>query len=140
VELIKSAAIESPYSKFSIDSAYLHLFVVNHLEGSITDKVMVLLKDGDKIVGLLAGIIDNAHPMTYSCKVANELIWWVDPHYRGSPDSFALIEAYEQWAKELKCTHIHLAHFENDLGKKVSKYYKNMGYKKVEVSYLKELT
>ena len=140
VKLLESAVKESPYSGLPIDRGYLYSFTVEYLKGSIADKVVILLKDIDKPVGLLVGIIDHGHPMMYSCKVANELLWWVHPDYRGTPDSFALIEAYEQWAKELKCTHIHLAHFENKFSKKLSKHYTDMGYSKVEVSYLKELS
>lgn len=137
VELLISAVKDSPYASFPVDNEYLKQVVV---EFSKLDagRVLLLLVDNDRVAGLLAGTCSHGHPLAKDVKVATELVWWVHPDYRGSPDSFILFEAFEAWAKEIKASHIVGAHFNNKIGDRISKYYKDKGYSLLEMSYLKE--
>lgn len=107
--------------------------------GDINSRVLLCLYDEDKLVGILAGICDHGHFLAKNVKVATELFWWVEPSHRGGPDSYALFDAFEEWAIAVNATHIVGAHFPNDKGKKVSKYYTDKGFIKTEEAYMKEI-
>src|SRR5262245_39885246 len=41
-------------------------------------------------------------------KVASEIMWWVDPEYRGG-SSVRMLAAYEEWARERGCVYAAVA-------------------------------
>ena len=135
--IVKGIQEDTPYAHIPVDAAHL-LEVVSTFETA--NSKFFFLRDRQKnIVGLLAGVITEQHPLWYGVKIASELFWYVHPDHRGSKKAVKLIMEYEAWAKERGCKYTTMAHFSNLLGKKLSKLYKKLEYAPIEVSYIKEL-
>lgn len=92
-------------------------------------KTLVYEIDG-KIVGLIAGIVSAK----YFCsgKSLQELVWFVHPDYRTC--GVRLLRAFEQLARDEGCDDIMLTHLD---GNDLSGVYEKLGYKKVQITYLK---
>lgn len=69
--------------------------------------------------------------------VANEQFWWVEPEARGN--GVRLLQAFEAWAHERGCTRLMMVHLIDLTPEKLEKLYTRMGYRKVEVHYMKEI-
>ena len=133
--VLKGIKEDSPYADVPVNVENL-LSVLENFDSPSSK--MFLLYDEDTPVGLLAGVITEQHPLWHGIKIASELFWYVHPDHRGK-NSLKLVKDYETWAKENGCKYVTMAHFYNELGTKLSDLYSRLGYKEVEVSYLKEL-
>ena len=98
-------------------------------------KICLLLTWEEKPIGMLAAISDR--PLFSDQLIAEELVWWVEPEYRGK-SSLSLLEAYEQWAQMMGCTGVRMACLEDLNGNAVGRIYERNGYKKKESAYYKE--
>jgi GNAT superfamily N-acetyltransferase len=98
------------------------------------ERPMFLLRSEDKPVGYLAAIA-TPHPFFPSMLTANSIGWYVDPAHRKEA-SWALIDAYEQWAQVLGCKMISLSNYNIP---KLTEGYESRGYKSVELMFIKEL-
>ncbi len=97
---------------------------------------LVLLLVDDKVpVGLLIGCATQT-PFSDD-KVAAELAWYIEPTHRGNRKAVDLVLAYETWARTIGCKHVSMSLL-SDLTD-VSKFYEKLGYKRTEISFLKEL-
>jgi len=84
-------------------------------------------------VGFLAGA---ALPFILGLDtVATELAWWVHPESRLKGVGKVLLEAFEEWAKEVGCSMICLSSMDEETGE----VYIKRGYSLKEYSYLKVL-
>lgn len=66
--------------------------------------------------------------------IAQERVWWIDPHHRGSA-AMRMLYAYEQWAKELGCRFVGMAGMGED--PMVGELYRRRGYRVAETHYMK---
>lgn len=117
---------------FPIDMTYGKAFLATHLSNP-NHLGLLYYQDQDHPVGCLLAI-SGAHPF-FPVKIANELVWWVQPEHR-SLKSFELLEAYEYWARIIqKCDLVCLTASDDP---RVDKLYKRKGYILKERSYYKE--
>lgn len=119
-----------------LDEAHLYLQVSEYFRGDFSNRIMLgMFKDG-LLVGILGGVKVPQH-FFYKDTLAVETVWWVEEEHRGK-GSIKLLEAYENWAKQVGCDYCTMSsvHFKDD---KLPILYKRRGYKKVEESYMKEL-
>lgn len=101
-------------------------------------QVLVLLYiESSKVCGMVVGLASET-PFSTDV-VASELAWWVDPEYRGTRKAGDLVLAYEAWARHIGCKHVTMALLPQLTNPKVERYYDRLGYKKTEISYIKEL-
>jgi len=101
------------------------------------DSVCILWEKDGKVTGILAGQI---LPLPFfGCKVATESMWWVEPEARGTEAAVHLLDSFEYWAKLKGASMIQMAHLNNRTGNVVSRLYRRRGFKKSEITHVKEL-
>lgn len=118
----------------ALDEEVTYQFVSNALHPDTDIRVFVIRYEGE-VVGLCAGVVT---PLPFSKElVATELMWYVEPEFRGTPSSIKLMKAFEDWAKESGCAVCVMAYLETSTN--VSNIYKRLGYRPQEHSFIKEL-
>jgi GNAT superfamily N-acetyltransferase len=70
-------------------------------------------------------------------KAASELIWWIEPQSRGR-SALAMLDAYEQWAKERGCIYANMVGLGFD--PVTTRLYERRGYVAAESHFMKALT
>lgn len=93
--------------------------------------------DGDKLVGLLLGIIGPQ--FLVEANLAQELMWWVEPEYRKSLNPIRLLTLFEEWAKTNGAQAIVMARFTEADDNRLDKFYKKRGFREIETHYLKKI-
>lgn len=127
----------SPYKTMKFDVVKGRQFLEQAVEGFGFDRVvLVALNDGEPI-GMLVGAASE--PVFSNTKVAMELGWWIEEESRHTRASFLLYKAYEDWAERVGCSHVQGAYLPG-ISPDLDEFYKKLGYKQVETSYLKVLT
>ncbi len=69
-------------------------------------------------------------------RMAFELIFWIDPQFRGSA-ARSMLDAYETWAREQDCSFINMVGLGGD--PLASRLYERHGYQAVERHFMKPL-
>lgn len=123
----------------SIDVEFLEAVAREFASASINDKVLLILYKDLYPVGILLGMNVNTHPVFRKTGVTIEQLWWVDPEHRGSKHATKLIDAFEEWSRQLGVKRVVMGHFNDLVGTKVKKYYEKNGFNLLEQSYVKEL-
>lgn len=119
--------------EFLVQSA--HEFAVAPLK----EKIFLVLYKDLYPVGVLLGLNVNTHPVFRKTGITIEQLWWVDPQYRGSKHATKLIDAFEEWSRQIGVKRVVMGHFHDEVGSKVKKYYERSGFKLFETCYMKEL-
>ena len=94
---------------------------------------LVLDRDGG-VQGVLAaqtGILPIA-----PVKAATEVIWWIEPEYRGR-DALHMLTAYEAWAEEQGCSFVSMVGLGSD--PQPTNFYERRGYIAAERHYMKPI-
>lgn len=101
-----------------------------------TEKIFILSCDDNQSPrGLIGGVAQEF--LLNRDKVATEIVWWMDPEYRGK-DSLKLIDAFEHWAKHIAgCSIVQMSLVGSLQRERISKMYARRGYKLAEQSYIK---
>lgn len=88
-----------------------------------------------ELKGAIAAII-NESPFD-GTRMASELFWYVWP---GAPKGTGtqLLEAFEEWARHMKCQRVTMAHMVHNEGG-LSSFYERKGYQPFETHYMKAL-
>lgn len=123
----------SPYAPLGIEEGHVRQ-LVDQFTQQVVDKLCVCLMDGEKAVGVLGAVAaKNIFNSRYSCV---EIMWWIDPEYRGYQSARKMVELYEYWAThKIKAQAIQLITLDPSYGA----FYKRMGFSKKEEAYIKEL-
>jgi GNAT superfamily N-acetyltransferase len=98
--------------------------------------IIASMVDG-KVIGMIGGLV-------YPCMMtgrqeAVEAFWYMLPDYRKGTYGIKLLQSFEEWAKfnnAVQMKMIHMAHIDPE---KIQSMYERMGYKKIEVGFIKEL-
>lgn len=123
---------ESPYRNLSYNYTKVKEVCLKMITGNKNEYIVLLSPNG-----ILAGLCTS--PFLFSdTKVASELVWYVEPEYRGTEGKH-LHQAFEYWAKRVGCTLINMVLLEDENSERMNKIYKRKGYSPVERSYIKEL-
>lgn len=98
------------------------------------DRLCLVLDLDGRICGTLAA---EAGPHQFgSFKMASEIIWWIEPQYRGR-HAITMVREFELWARQKGC---HFAHLVGLGGEPVTgRLYQRQGYAPVERHFLKQL-
>lgn len=96
--------------------------------------VILLAEDGDQALGMLALAVLE-HPYTGEL-VADELVWWVEPHARNRSIGPRLLRGGEAWARAKGATILSMV---APVGSSVGAYYERLGYTPVETRHHKVL-
>jgi GNAT superfamily N-acetyltransferase len=98
---------------------------------------LVLLEDGDKVVGALGALV---HPAIYwTWTVASETFLYIYPSHRTGLGAVRLLRAFEREAKSRGCRQVYSGHktyFQTD---SMQRLLTGLGYSPREVIYLKDL-
>ena len=84
--------------------------------------------------GVLAAVAAPHH--LAPVKVASEIIWWIDPDWRGRA-AMKMLAAYERWAAECGCQYVSMVGLGADPA--ISTLYARRGYQAVERHFLMPL-
>lgn len=111
-------------------------FVPEYVEGSIrrhmvTSGALALVLDDDGPRGMLCAIVSRSPlaPVT----VAEELVWWIDPEYRGR-SALAMLAAYEKWAVGMGCDRAAMVALAET---KTASLYSRRGFRPAEMRHVK---
>lgn len=130
LSMVWTYACSSPY-KDKINALAIDTLVKEFLTEK--DKVVFYVLSDEVPVGFLAGA---ALPFILGLDtVATEIAWWVQPEFRLNGVGKVLLEAFEEWAKEVGCSMICLSSMDEGTGE----VYIKRGYSLKEYSYLKVL-
>lgn len=80
----------------------------------------------DKIIGMFVGVCQE-HWFGFD-KVACDLALYVTPEERGGTTAIRLIKAYEQWARDVGASEIHIGTSTNINSERVTKLFEKMGF------------
>lgn len=122
-----------------VDRDYLMTVAMQYYNGPMSERVFLILYKDLKPVGVLLGAKVDSHPVFRKTGITIEQLWWVNPNHRGHKASTKLIEAFEEWSRQVGVKRCVMGHFMDSIGDKVKKYYDRSGYKLLEQSYVKEL-
>lgn len=125
------AFIDEALSKINIKFNPTHLY---NIASSCANSSFVAENDG-KIVGIIAG---NLSPSVANGElIYQEIMWYVLPEHRSV--GVRLIKKVEDYCKVIGVKRIVIAHLANEIGSKVSEFYKRNGYEMMEIHYSKTL-
>lgn len=135
-QLTRSFYEESPfYPSVSYNPTLVEDLLHVAVESNYEKVLVLLLVDNSTPVGLLIGYATTT-PFSHDL-IASELAWYVSPNYRGQRKALDLVYAYEEWAKRIGCKHISMSLLTTLTD--ATKLYERLGYKKTEISFMKEL-
>ena len=88
--------------------------------------------------GIILGLI---YPLFYNPNilVAQELGWWVEPEYRGSPLAIRLLKEFEKEAKNRGASKVIMFYLDAQTPEKLDKMLSKMNYKHLEYNMVKDL-
>ena len=114
---------------------------LNHLTEMMfdSDSDLFLLIEDEKVVGYM-GVEWFVSPVGKN-KIANEHYWYILKGHRGKQGAMLLFNEVKDWAKEYGCSHLMMnaSTLASDLHDKVCNFYKKLGMKKMETSYIQEI-
>jgi len=123
--------VDESLKEYDID---LNVELIKKIAEQYVETSFVAEKDG-KLVGVLGGSI-IAVP-TFKTAVYQEQVWFFSKAYRFH--GIGLLKFAENTLKECGISHIIMANMANSKAEKLSRFYKKMGYKEMEVHYIKPL-
>jgi len=100
----------------------------------LRDSSFVAIKDG-KVVGLLAGQV--VMDMLSGAETYAEIMWFVLKEHRSC--GARLLKFVEDWVKEKGMKRMMMVHMCNGKEDQLREFYKRLGYRPMEVHYIKEL-
>jgi GNAT superfamily N-acetyltransferase len=130
--------IEPGAREFYQKSEFLRNLDMEHFKRNWT----VLLTSGTGVIFLFdegQGFIGGVRfpDMNNGELVATECFWFVREDARGH--GWRLYRAFERWARESGCKQIQMVHLADSMPERLAKFYENIGFKRAEVRYCKEL-
>jgi GNAT superfamily N-acetyltransferase len=103
-----------------------------------SDACTIVAEDDGRIIGTM-GVLSYSHPFKPSVRIAQELFWWVEQDYRRSGVGKTMLDAGEDWAKELGCAGMLMITIHGIDHERNGAFYERSNYRALEHSYLKRL-
>lgn len=97
----------------------------------------IAIKDGEELVGML--IYSYFPDLITSELSATEVCWYIKKAYRSKGNSKMMLDMMENEAREKGCKFLNMVHLEDKKSAVMGRYYRSMGFDKVETSYQKVL-
>lgn len=141
VEMAQRFYPESPYPPLYGDmpeaqAAGLALVVMNGY-GNIEPGVVLVAEAGGALVGMVCLCADRG-TFNPAVKMASELVFWVEPEYRGGMAAVRLLRAAEEAARDMGITVNRMAVLSSSPAQ-AAQLYERMGYTLTESYYSKRL-
>jgi GNAT superfamily N-acetyltransferase len=130
---IKEFYQKMPYAKKALDADVWADKWIGLIENG-TGTVIAALKD-DKIIGGIGLITFPA--FEDDAMTTQEAFWYVQEGHRGA--GISLYKAAEEYVRAIGCDRFTMIFLETSMPTKVENFYKKMGFKKAETTYIKEL-
>lgn len=125
----------------SLDIRYTKSFIEAFIDSSNEERVVLLVKDGSTPIGMLAANLSYAHPLYHSKPIATEVFFWVYKHYHNTKAARNLVKLFHDWGKTVGAGYYSIGRLPAlEKSEIVDKWYKKMGYRVFEISYIKEIT
>jgi GNAT superfamily N-acetyltransferase len=126
----------SPYGDFPVDNDKVEVLIEKLLtDGQHISIILLANDDTHGTVGILAAttgeILFNRE------KLAQEILWWIDPEHRKSRHGLELLKAYEYWAHKIGCTAIQMSSLYDPARHTLDKLYTKRGFTQTEQAYIK---
>jgi GNAT superfamily N-acetyltransferase len=99
------------------------------------DRLCLIYEVKGTPVGVLAAYA--APHMLSPLKIAQEIMWWIEPGHRGIAAG-KMLAAYEAWARARGCAFIHMVGLGSDPA--TSRLYERHGYQPAERHFMKPVT
>lgn len=109
---------------------YAERLFVRHIE--MMNGCALVHDVGGVAQGLLLAVA-HEHPFG-PVWLASETVWWIDPAHRGRA-AFAMLDAYEAWARAKHCSFAGMAGMGDD--PVIARLYERRGYLRAETHFLK---
>jgi GNAT superfamily N-acetyltransferase len=109
------------------------------LEACISNGVVIIEKVDNKVVGFIAALLLDHHPVIGECRLAAEIGLFVDRNHRNKGIAKSLNEKFEEWCGRVGVTHSMTSAMFNENFEQVKSLYEKRGYKMVEASFIKEI-
>lgn len=93
---------------------------------------------GGDVQGMIAGVA-SPHYVNAAHTTTHELFWWVDPKARHTRLGLRLLQAFEDWAKQMGSGTLFMASTATLTPDKLARFYQRKGYGAVDVNYAKNL-
>lgn len=119
---------------FELDEQHGKQFLHTHITGP--ESLTLIWEKASQPAGCLIAIAP-LHPF-FPVRIANELVWWMEPNSRGS-GSLKMFQAFEYWAKEIKKCQAISVTSTSSTDPTLEKYYQRKGYSLRESTWTKEL-
>jgi|TARA_R100001163_G_scaffold2519_3_gene3907 predicted acetyltransferase len=97
----------------------------------------IVIRDDEDIVGILA--YSYFPDLITSELSATEICWYIKPDYRSKDNAQMMLDMMENEAREKGCKFLNMVCLENDRTAVMGRYYRSIGFDKVETSYQKVL-
>lgn len=104
----------------------------------LEQNLLSVVEINNEIAGFAAGI-KGALLGNNKTAVGTELAWWVNPEHRSGSNGIKLLKHIEALAKEAGIKYWVMAYMESSMPETVKCMYEKMGYRKTEISYMREL-
>ncbi|MEY9358945.1 GNAT superfamily N-acetyltransferase [Bradyrhizobium yuanmingense] len=115
---------------FPFLESYAERLFVQHVE--MMNGCALVHESGGAAQGILLAAA-HEHPFG-PVWLASETLWWIDPAHRGR-SAFAMLDAYEAWAREKRCAYAGMAGMGDD--PVIARLYERRGYVRAETHFLK---
>jgi GNAT superfamily N-acetyltransferase len=104
-----------------------------------SDQGLALVGDGP--IGAVGMAVAIAYPVyfNFSHSTAQELIWWVEPEYRGGQMGAQLRQGLEEWARGKGCLTMEMGALETLRPEALAHLYERRGYEPKERIFVKSL-
>lgn len=124
----------SEYKKFGVSEDRVSELVTSFLNADRKEKLCIVLRDEDFPVGMLAVL--SATNIFNNEKSCIELVWWIEPEYRGYKAASDMLDLYEYWARTVvKAQVIQMVALDD----KLDNLYKRRKFTRSEMTYTKDL-
>lgn len=137
VELLYNFHQNTLYKEMSFSVEKVNSLIETSLKEDKNKTIVICLMDSSDIIqGVVIGTVSESIFNTDKC--AMEMVWWVEPEFRGHRESIQLIKAYKNWGLRVGCSVIQMCSLSNS-PKNVDAVYKHLGLQPVETTYVMEV-
>lgn len=133
VRLGSQSLVDGPYAGMLKDTPEQSAKLAIEVIGKSNGRILLYQNDAGRVAGLL-GFLVFPHYFTQE-PTATEVMWYVAPQERKEGGAIKLLWEAEKQAKEMGATRMGFSAPNEEVGK----LYERFGYRKLEVTYMKEL-
>ena len=116
-----------------VDDTSLRTLAGKFASGATDVIGLVVRSETHDPIGMVGAFV-YAHPLSGE-RTVSEMVWWVDPDWRGSSVGTRLLHGLEAWAADQGATRLEMIAPSDRVGA----FYERLGFQRVETHYWKAL-